>query len=1104
MKSLVLLAAASCFAVINVPLEVSNWADAARTAEPVTAGVPLPEKGVYDLSLLRITDGSGNTLPCQFKPLSRWYREKHRDGVAEPSIKWVLCDFQADVAAKNRTSVFLKDDNTGAVPSTDLTLVETTSDITVVTGPLKFVISKTRFNLFDEAWLDADNNQAFEAAEKIFSAGNNSGGFITAGDWAAGECVNGTIHTTQGAVDRVVVEENGPMKILIRVEGRHFAASGGVSKGLYGYQVFITAYAGKPYVDVQWAVTNHYLEGDKPPESGTATPWTMYSWPFTRYTLSLDLNLNASSAQSGALLPDNEAVFIATTTPTVLDQRYLNYTCTGGATGANAKGGASLSDNALGVRVAMRVFGPNAPKTLSVVKNKIDIGLFPDTGGTVPYWLENLTRKNQRMRLEFFSGAPASGALSALWAKTDAPLRMLAQDPAWYRDTDAWERGIGLVPGTADVSYARMAPASWQRLDRFAKSFPGSDYDWQLEMLTWQCGGMNDLVPNFNSGGDHDNLTSMFYKWVLTGNPKAFEQAEINAHFFNDRIQVQYPHDVWQKMDYFLDPVAHKGEYTSGTHGYSSLGLDMFRLNAFPAYALQHGFQIPDDGHMTQLQEIEYYQLTGDPGTLDAMKGLAAAAALYAFEYNYIWRDRARLDSVDTDSIFQFAWGPRYMSRPVMVCMHAYDMTGDEQYLYPGKLNIYNMRNNVKRHPVGYLAPAGNTTYCEPGENPWVADHPGIPLPTYFSMSDFQIGIAMEAFYSYWKRTGDEEIRDALIFSGKFYTWFGGKDSLGHYIGWPYSGWSDYGWSGKRAASGFFAEAFGGLNFSYLVSGDSEFWKACKDGLAAWGPDRPLTDLKALNIYAATWKHSVDSTPPASIADLTAATEPTGGLRITWTAPGSNGNAGRAAQYQVKVAEAPIVDIPDRWNDSTRTGWPDLNDPLPYTNEDLVAKAVNFTRTQCISFWAAKNMPGEPVPATAGSQESMVLTGLDTNTSYHIAIVAWDSNNNVSGLSNVATGTTGAEIFQGGNKGLALLGNSPNPFNPSTAIRFHVPATLSGKPLTLCIYDVRGKLVKTLLQSPAKAGMQTVTWNSRTASGLYVMRLVAGKRKIEKQMILLK
>jgi hypothetical protein len=78
----------------------------------------------------------------------------------------------------------------------------------------------------------------------------------------------------------------------------------------------------------------------------------------------------------------------------------------------------------------------------------------------------------------------------------------------------------------------------------------------------------------------------------------------------------------------------------------------------------------------------------------------------------------------------------------------------------------------------------------------------------------------------------------------------------------------------------------------------------------------------------------------------------------------------------------------------------------------------------------------------------------------------------------------------------ALLGNFPNPFNPSTEIRFSLAEP---GPVTLEIFDVSGRLVRQLLQDESlPAGTQSRIWNGQTdkgesaPSGVYFLRLVAG------------
>jgi len=91
----------------------------------------------------------------------------------------------------------------------------------------------------------------------------------------------------------------------------------------------------------------------------------------------------------------------------------------------------------------------------------------------------------------------------------------------------------------------------------------------------------------------------------------------------------------------------------------------------------------------------------------------------------------------------------------------------------------------------------------------------------------------------------------------------------------------------------------------------------------------------------------------------------------------------------------------------------------------------------------------------------------------------------------------------------ALLGNYPNPFNPTTTIRFNVP--VESRLMTfLRIYDINGRLVKTLIQGEITAGFHEVIWDATNvngisvSAGLYIAVLQNGNRSKSKKMVLLK
>ncbi len=85
--------------------------------------------------------------------------------------------------------------------------------------------------------------------------------------------------------------------------------------------------------------------------------------------------------------------------------------------------------------------------------------------------------------------------------------------------------------------------------------------------------------------------------------------------------------------------------------------------------------------------------------------------------------------------------------------------------------------------------------------------------------------------------------------------------------------------------------------------------------------------------------------------------------------------------------------------------------------------------------------------------------------------------------------------------------NFPNPFNPSTKIEFTLPARSQ---VELKIYNVRGELVKTLLNENMAAATHSVIWDGRNStgqsvsSGVYFYSLKAGSYEKMEKMTLVK
>lgn len=104
-------------------------------------------------------------------------------------------------------------------------------------------------------------------------------------------------------------------------------------------------------------------------------------------------------------------------------------------------------------------------------------------------------------------------------------------------------------------------------------------------------------------------------------------------------------------------------------------------------------------------------------------------------------------------------------------------------------------------------------------------------------------------------------------------------------------------------------------------------------------------------------------TPPGFVADLEAVAVGEHDIRLTWTAPGDDGDEGTASQYDVRYAEIPIT--PENW-------------------ESALSVSASLT------------------PGPAGEPESLLVSGFNSATNYYFALRTADEVPNWSGLSNVA------------------------------------------------------------------------------------------------------
>ncbi len=88
-----------------------------------------------------------------------------------------------------------------------------------------------------------------------------------------------------------------------------------------------------------------------------------------------------------------------------------------------------------------------------------------------------------------------------------------------------------------------------------------------------------------------------------------------------------------------------------------------------------------------------------------------------------------------------------------------------------------------------------------------------------------------------------------------------------------------------------------------------------------------------------------------------------------------------------------------------------------------------------------------------------------------------------------------------------LYQNYPNPFNPITKIRYDIP---KNEFVSINIYDVTGRKVKSLIGENQVAGYRSITWDGTNnlgqsvSAGMYIYMIQAGQYRESRKMVLLK
>ena len=130
-----------------------------------------------------------------------------------------------------------------------------------------------------------------------------------------------------------------------------------------------------------------------------------------------------------------------------------------------------------------------------------------------------------------------------------------------------------------------------------------------------------------------------------------------------------------------------------------------------------------------------------------------------------------------------------------------------------------------------------------------------------------------------------------------------------------------------------------------------------------------------------------------------------------------------------------------------------------------------------------------PVATGTDTISAIVISGNDTVSVFHKTVLTYVNPTSINETLNFP------DRFY-------LYQNSPNPFNPSTVIKYQIPKTSF---VILKVFDVIGNEVTTLVSGEKPAGNYEVEFkSSKLSSGVYIYQLQAGNFLATKKMILTK
>ncbi len=988
---------------LEMLLSVQEPLGIARGAEPISGGVPLP-KGVFKKGQpFALYREGGEAIACQVRPLVV---------ETDDTLRWVLLDFQDDVAAGATNRYVLRAAKPSARPASALRIDDRPERVVIDTGKIELAIAKNKpFALFDS--VSAGGKPAVTGGEVSYVQMQGRKGWDDPSPWRETKL-------TAGVPDSVTMHYAGPLRVTVEVAGRFVDDPLGAS-----YKAWITAWAGHSRVAVKYKLCN-------------SNPDRYTLIPVRRSTVELQL----ASAGEKVLLGAREP--LAVPGDAWLHQGlYLHHTYQDVAGAAKAGRGENVIWTANGpadkpagwiaasgsrtVFAGDRFFANGPARRMAVTGNRLvlegiaerfkgpkDEKFQPDRRIGQPwqsdgFWLYDCSHHSSEYLLDF--AAPADGdALGELAATSRSRLWVLA--PAkHYSDCDVL--GTGRF-GTLDDEKAAYKKWGWT---------------FQPDQVPKHNAPLSDA---FVAGEDNhyeseaDSVQGLLLMYLRTGQRGSFDLAEAWARYHMDLQTWRTDHWRWKDGGIWFPiggpqgnrPVREDWNFAWGAPwGPRKDNLDCTDLwktaNAKSCYCHYYGSGLAD-----------YYCLTGDPDALAAAidnveqkddefrhfkqfkPGESAVGSIRGFGRGFEVMVRVLMADPDNESIRDLCnlcartlWESPLLDERGFHCSGIGGQSGgmEAKHITPAVkrwMDRQGIRFTTAGGSVDTLTQGGRTWQVRSMGGTWqhIYIQNGADLyARYFDdedMRDFTIAFAqMSARYMLSPKchqTWYYTFFDVPDFGMVFDPWVFEHAETRDGEGCVHSGWY------TRFYPDVCAKGYSLTGERHLLDKAKEFWhfgskreyqtqqpKCGPDEVGTFAGHTPPKDDTVLEVTRLLLEASTtrsDAQPPAAVSDLKARLLGDGKAEVRFTAPAEAGD-GHVVRYQVKAATLPIAAY-EQWD---------------YARD--VGKKRNW--------WRAVNCKGEPAPGSPGTKERFVVSGVPQGETVYFAVRSFDDGNNRSAISNV-------------------------------------------------------------------------------------------------------